>query len=248
MKMHRVYDNEFYNGQKNYSLNSAKVIVPFILETFPVTSVVDIGCGVGTWLSVFLHNGIREIKGFDVNNLPEESYFIAKDKIMTDCDFSSEDFETNCSASLAICLEVAEHLTDTVSNNLIKILVKTAPVVIFSAAFPGQTGVNHINEQPPWYWREIFHSYGYVEIDFLRPLIWSDERVAWWYRQNITSFVNSDYIKTQMGVKLLARYKEQPDPQRLTVVSESLLKNVFSEMQQKKCPLNKLRFFLKGFL
>jgi SAM-dependent methyltransferase len=245
--MHKIYNPDFYHEQKDYSLTSAQIIVPLILEAFPVTSVVDIGCGVGTWMSVFLDNGITDIRGFDVSDLPDEYYLVEKQRITTGYDFSSGSLDLNVSAELAICLEVAEHLSESISDNLVNTLVNAAPVVIFSAAFPGQTGVNHINEQPPWYWREKFRGYGYTEIDFLRPLIWWDSEVAWWYRQNITSYVSLDFLKTNQKVmELHKRFKDPNSRYRLTLVSESILKNLLFDIQQKKGPLTRLMNLLKG--
>ena len=243
---HKTYNPNFYDEQKDYSLTSAQIIVPLILEAFPVTSVVDIGCGVGTWMSVFLDKGITDIRGFDVSDLPDEYYLVEKERIEVGFDFCSANLELNVSAELAVCLEVAEHLSESVSDNLVNNLVNAAPVVIFSAAFPGQTGVNHINEQPPWYWRKKFSFLGYTEIDFLRQLIWWNSEVAWWYRQNITSYVSLDSLKTnQKAIELHNRFKDPNSRHRLTLVSESILKNLLSETQQKRGPLTKLKNLLK---
>ncbi len=230
--MTAIYNEAFYDEQKYGSLQSAEIIVPIILRIFSVTSVIDVGCGVGTWLSIFNKNGVKKIKGFDTNDLPLENYFIEKDKIQTNCDLSSPAFSLNTKADMTICLEVAEHLHQTAADYLIKNLVDSSPVVVFSAAYPDQTGVNHVNEQPPWYWREKFNRHGYLEIDFIRPVIWTDERISWWYRQNITSFVHPSYIETNEQVLNIAvQYCQRPGPHRLTLVNEWILKNQFEHKE-----------------
>ena len=93
---------------------------------------------------------------------------------------------------LAQSLEVAEHLDHIFAANFVKLLTSLADVVLFSAAIPYQGGVCHINEQPPAYWAELFAKQGYVCLDFLRPSIWGDESVLWWYRQNLLVFVHKD--------------------------------------------------------
>lgn len=221
-----IYDQNFYKAQRDDSFQSAEIIVPLILRSFAIKSVIDVGCGTGAWLSVFEKNGFKEIRGFDVNDLPQENYFIDKNKIQTNCDFSSSSFSLNATADMTICLEVAEHLSETASNNLIRLLVSSAPIVMFSGAYPGQTGVNHINEQPPWYWREKFNHHGYSEVDFLRPIIWTDDRIAWWYRQNITAFVSRNYLTSNVRLQeLFNKYGQKPSPHRLTLVNEWILKN-----------------------
>ena len=46
------YDKGFYEGQQAGSRSSAERIVPLVLDLVHPRSVVDIGCGVGTWLAV----------------------------------------------------------------------------------------------------------------------------------------------------------------------------------------------------
>jgi hypothetical protein len=229
-EIRNMYNTEFYKAHRDDSFRSAEVIVPLILSVFPVDSVVDIGCGVGTWLSVFRACGVNSIRGFDVNDLPGEDYFVNKNCIENGCDFSSKDFLLNIKSDLGICLEVGEHLPDEAAGDLVANLVNMSPVIVFSAAFPGQSGLNHVNEQPPWYWRDKFDANGYMEIDFLRPLIWSDARVCWWYRQNITSFVHPDYLNENISaLELAERYKQNSDINRLTPVSEWILKRQFEQ-------------------
>jgi hypothetical protein len=68
-------------------------------------------------------------------------------------------------------------------------------VVLFSAAIPGQGGLNHLNERWPSYWAAIFEANGYAPVDVLREKIWHDSRVDWWYRQNMIFFLNSTEIQ-----------------------------------------------------
>jgi hypothetical protein len=86
---------------------------------------------------------------------------------------------------LAICLEVAEHLRKQSATRLVADLASLAPVVVFSAAVPGQGGLHHVNEQWPSYWAALFAGHGYAVADPIRPVIWDDDSVEWWYRQNV---------------------------------------------------------------
>ena len=91
---------------------------------------------------------------------------------------------------LAISLEVAEHLAPERAGSFVATLVALAPIVLFSAAVPGQCGVLHRNEQWPSYWAKLFTQHGYVALDILRPRIWDDAAIAWWYRQNLLLFAS----------------------------------------------------------
>jgi hypothetical protein len=57
-------------------------------------------------------------------------------------------------------------------------------VILFSAAVPGQGGLHHVNEQWQSYWASLFLDRGYDVFDALRPRIWRNENVSFWYRQN----------------------------------------------------------------
>lgn len=58
------YDDTFY-ADRSESMNSARVIVPLILDLVDVKSVVDVGCGMGEFLNIFKQHGAKEILGID---------------------------------------------------------------------------------------------------------------------------------------------------------------------------------------
>jgi hypothetical protein len=86
---------------------------------------------------------------------------------------------------LAICLEVAEHLAPSAADTLVASLAALSRIIIFSAATWKQGGQNHLNEQPFSYWKEKFEEKGYTIIDYFRPVFWNEEKVQWWYKQNM---------------------------------------------------------------
>ena len=84
-----------------------------------------------------------------------------------------------------LCLEVAEHLPPERAESFIAELCELAPLVIFSAAIPGQGGINHLNEQWPDYWASLFWAFDYLVSGRFRYEIWELEQVENWYRQNL---------------------------------------------------------------
>lgn len=162
------------------------MIVPLVLELYRPSSVVDIGTGTGTWLAVFAEHGIADIHGVDGDwvdrstlEIPEQS-FTASD--LTDPP------ELGRTYDLVVSLEVAEHLPAEAAGSYVKALTGYGPVCLFSAAIPHQGGTNHVNEQWPDYWAALFDERGFVPVDCLRRKIWDDERVEWWYAQNIVLY------------------------------------------------------------
>jgi hypothetical protein len=63
-------------------------------------------------------------------------------------------------ADVAYSIEVAEHVPAQLADRLVGFLAATAPVVVFTAAPPGQGGQGHVNEQPRTYWIERFARHG----------------------------------------------------------------------------------------
>jgi ribosomal protein L11 methylase PrmA len=59
------YTQDFYTDQSLGSRRSAEAIVPLMLTLIKPQSVIDVGCGLGTWLSVFEKLGVDDIFGID---------------------------------------------------------------------------------------------------------------------------------------------------------------------------------------
>jgi hypothetical protein len=183
-----IYDDAFYRAADAAAEASAQRIVPLILDLWSIGSVVDLGCARGAWLGAFRAKGIVDIFGFDGPWLDTALLKIPTDRYR--CIDLTAPIKVERRFDLAVSLEVAEHLAPGCAQIFVANLVSLAPLVLFSAAVPGQGGVEHVNEQWPNYWAAIFRQYGYCVLDVLRPLIWNDASIAWWYRQNLLLFAS----------------------------------------------------------
>jgi SAM-dependent methyltransferase len=184
----QTYDDAFYRATDAAAETSAQRIVPLILDLWPIGSVVDLGCARGAWLAAFCAKGIVDIFGFDGPWLDTALLKIPTDRYR--CIDLAAPIKVERRFDLAISLEVAEHVAPDCAQTFVANLVSLAPLVLFSAAVPGQGGVEHVNEQWPNYWTAIFRQHGYRVLDLLRPLIWNDASIAWWYRQNLLLFAS----------------------------------------------------------
>ena len=175
------YSKVFYAWQRVGSHNSARRILPIVFEAVGPKSVVDVGCGVGTWLDVARSLGASTVgyEGQWAQSLPPT---------YPGLDIRAADLEQPLRADqtfdLAISMEVAEHLSPARADSFVADLVALAPNVLFSAAVPGQGGNNHVNEQWQSYWADRFAAHGYGPRDIVRPKVRNDRGVAYWYRQN----------------------------------------------------------------
>ena len=197
--MQTSYGEDFYEGMIDSNLASARALLPHVFAYVKPTSVVDVGCGQGLWLRAFMEAGIQDIDGFDGAYVERDRLHIPQER------FHATNLEENIRLArtydMAVCLEVAEHVSDAKSRQLIESLTNAAPVVLFSAAIPGQGGVHHVNEQWPDYWRVRFEERGYIPVDCLRMKVWNDERVMFFYAQNIMFYVRNDALENYPRLK-----------------------------------------------
>jgi SAM-dependent methyltransferase len=187
-----AYDAAFYAEQADGSLRSARVVVPLVMELVRPASVLDVGCGLGTWLAAFAEAGVADFLGTDGDYVDRAKLKIPADRFRpTDLTNPPPPGRT---FDLAVCLEVAEHLPEKLAPKLVEYLTGAAPVVLFSAAIPGQGGTHHVNEQWPAFWQRLFAQRGFVRLDPIRPKVWRDNRVVWWYQQNVFLFVRESLL------------------------------------------------------
>ncbi len=194
-----LYDDSFFENNRRNALAAARVIVPILLEMVRPTSVVDVGCGSGAWLRVFKENGVHVICGLDGTYVDPSKLLIDKASF-TPIDLG-DGLRIPDHYDLAVCLEVAEHLPESSIDRLAKELTAASPMVLFSAAIPGQGGTGHVSERWPGYWRDLFARRGYRMLDPIRPRIRDDNRVKWWYRQNIVLFASEDVIRSSPALQ-----------------------------------------------
>jgi SAM-dependent methyltransferase len=187
-----IYTDDYFDDIVDGALRSARRLAPLLLKLITPQSVIDVGCGRGAWLRAFQENGVPAIRGLD-------GPYQVRDKLLIDpAHFQVADlaqpFEVDARYDLAVCLEVAEHLPLRRARPLVDVLVKAAPLVLFSAAIPGQGGRGHVNEQWPAFWRELFDKHDYRRLDPLRRHVWQEAEIDWWYRQNLFLFASAEAV------------------------------------------------------
>jgi hypothetical protein len=83
--------------------------------------------------------------------------------------------------------EVAEHIHPKYTEAFLQTLTSHGPVVVMSAAQPGQGGLGHLNEQPLQYWIERLERRGFSHLADVSAYFQSlpDD-----YARNVMVFVN----------------------------------------------------------
>jgi cyclopropane fatty-acyl-phospholipid synthase-like methyltransferase len=194
MEQAAIYTDEFYGARQKSARRSAREIVPLVLNLMKPQSVIDVGCGVGTWLSVFKEYGVENFLGVDGDWLDKRMLEIPEERFLS---FDlNQPFYVDKTFDLVVSLEVAEHLLPDSAETFIDSLTQLAPVILFSAAIPHQGGTSHVNERWPDYWTKHFGDRGYAVVDCIREKVWDNDNVDWWYAQNTLVYAKWDYLQS----------------------------------------------------
>lgn len=217
------YDASFYEDQKGGSFSTAREVIPVLISLVQPRSVLDVGCGVGSWLAAFMEHKIDDVAGVDGDYVDRDQMMIPASRFMG-VDLRSK-IDLKRQFDLVMSLEVAEHLPTSCSESFVETLTTHGKVVLFSAAIPGQGGTNHINEQWPAYWQSLFEARGYVLVDCLRDRFWDNRKVGACYRQNMMLYVERSRLSADPElVREFERAKNLP----LSVVHPEVFSAVLS--------------------
>lgn len=191
-------------GRGTGNERSAEHVVPVLVKLLSPKSVLDVGCGGGAWSREFVKHGCSVV-GIDrwKCGFSHEQFVFKQEDLTHRTEFPKAD--------VAICLEVAEHLPEREAEPLVRDLARAADVVVFAAGIPLQGGLGHINEQWQSWWCAKFRKVGYVASDCVRPLIWDNEQVSPWYRQDILVFAKPE-AAARLGLPVSIRLLDVVHP------------------------------------
>lgn len=227
-----VNDVPYIHDEIIHNSSAASEVLPIMFEVYQPSSVLDVGCGLGNWLEVSKKLGVNEVIGLDGAYVNRELLRIESEEFV-EWDLQKSIY-LGRRFDLCICLEVAEHLPESSAETLVRSLADHSDLILFSAAIPNQGGQYHINEQWPAYWQKLFNKVDYVFVDYFRNKIWMNEKIEWWYRQNI-------FLVVKKGNEL-ARLASMPV---LPLVHPELFKNVCNNANSKIKHLEKSLDHLK---
>jgi SAM-dependent methyltransferase len=169
-----------------YAVQNAAKVVTAMCEVFPqVRSVIDVGCGSGAFAAEAARQGLRAI-GLEHSR---HGINLARQQGV-DCrpfDVARPVREQMSEVvDLAYSFEVAEHVPASLADNFVHFMTRLGPLVVFTAAQPGQGGIGHLNEQPLEYWIQKFEREGFdqsrAETDALRASFQTRQTSYWFYR------------------------------------------------------------------
>jgi 2-polyprenyl-3-methyl-5-hydroxy-6-metoxy-1,4-benzoquinol methylase len=155
---HVAYDHEL--AAPFHSVSGAREALRLIFPDGMPRSVLDVGCGTGTWLSASLDEGASEVLGIDGGMLsPQQLYIPASQVRHADL---NQPLKLGRLFDLVLCLETAEHLEPENAATIVETLTGHGDRILFSAAAPGQQGMHHVNCRWPVYWQQLFNDLGFA--------------------------------------------------------------------------------------
>lgn len=185
------YDSGYFAREvEGPAVRSAGRIANSILNEFKVTRVIDVGCGTGALLEA-LRDRSCEVFGLDYANAALK-YCRARRLNVAKFDLERDIFNDKRTFDVAVSMEVAEHLPERAADRYVDLLTRLSPIVVFTAAPPGQGGTDHVNEQPPSYWINKFRQRGFEHVEELSQR-WRETwkaagDVKGWYYENLMIF------------------------------------------------------------
>lgn len=185
-----IYSESYYsNVVEPAASEAASAMAKSITRDTKARNLIDVGCGSGALLAALREHGCT-VSGLEY---AEAGLSVCRSRGLHVQKFNLEQdqLEIRDNHDVAISMEVAEHLPARCADRLVGLLTSLAPIVVFTAAFPGQGGIDHVNEQPPSYWIAKFNACGFY-LDSALSDQWKGEwqaaAVADWYWKNIMVF------------------------------------------------------------
>jgi len=183
------YCAAYYEEIDGCAGHSLQVVADSIISEFRPKRVIDVGCGTGSLLQQLQQRGVDglglELSAAGLAKCRERGLDVREFNLLNDTFDRPERFD------VAVSMEVAEHLPEEGASRYVGLLCELAPAIVFTAAPPGQLGVDHVNLQTREYWEEHFAQRGFAADDDLTARwakAWEVAGTAKYYCSNLIVF------------------------------------------------------------
>lgn len=186
-----IYSDEYYEHTvEGPAVRSSGTIADSIVTDLKPARVVDVGCGTGALLDALRSRGC-EVFGLEYSEAGLK-FCRSRNLDVAKFDLERDTLDDGRTFDAAVSMEVAEHLPEHIADRYVDLLTRLAPVIVFTAAPPGQGGEDHVNEQPPEYWITKFRDRAFEQDTKLsgqwRESWRASDQVENWYFQNLMIF------------------------------------------------------------
>jgi SAM-dependent methyltransferase len=155
----------------------------WLVETWEVKSVIDVGCGDGQALKYFAHRGCKYVLGVEGTS--------QADSMIVRHDYNTGPYVPDFHFDLAWSCEFVEHVEEQYVPNFMATF-QAARFAMITHAEPGQPGWHHVNCKSADYWKGVFAAHGFEFDDSLtgmsRAVASANTRVFNHYRRSGLAF------------------------------------------------------------
>src|SRR4051794_16368213 len=119
------YSPDIYRSWQDLSTTSARGVLPVVQRLVRPQSVVDVGCGNGPWLGVWLELGVDDVIGVDGDYVDRTTLRMPADRFLARD--LTQPLRLDRGFDLAMSLEVGEHLPHERAASFVGDLCALAP-------------------------------------------------------------------------------------------------------------------------
>ncbi len=192
------YSDKYYKRHFIQYREWENKIGEYIFNVFNTKSVLDLGCGVGSYLEGLYISGCKDLLGIELNFNNAKKYLVNDiSSFVIEGDVTKEinlDRKFDC----VISFEVGEHINPNGMNTFINNITSYAnKYIIFTAAGPGQRGTGHINLTEKKIWIKEIVSKGFLYKKHLVKrckIDWKEFNVASYIIRNLMIFKREKWI------------------------------------------------------
>ena len=160
-----LYNDEFFLWHLTYAREYSIKTMDWYIDAFKPSSVVDFGCGIGSYLESCYNKNIPNYKGYDIGGEYAKKYtpsFLHNHIEYVDC---TKPIQTPQRYDCVITFETIEHIepsgTDTFIRNLVSATEINQGKILFTGATPDQDGCGHINSREKEEWIKEFEKHNF---------------------------------------------------------------------------------------
>jgi len=167
------YTEKYYKRHFDQYRTWENLIGKHIYDIFKPSSIVDLGCGVGSYLEGAFQNGCKDICGIEISYEKAQKYIVDVIKPFIACGDITKSLNLDRQFDCVVSFEVGEHIepdgTDAFIDNLTNLCKQ---YIILTAAPPGQPGTGHINRREKKFWIKSIQTKKFIYQDQIVNMLW----------------------------------------------------------------------------